>query len=255
MSDQSLIAIIPARGGSKGLPNKNLLDLNGHPLIAWSILFALASKRFSRVIVSTDSTSISSIAMFYGAEVPFLRQASLSADDSKSSDVIIDTINRCALLESDVLVLLEPTSPYRDFDDLAKLISVLSLERSKKVMSVSEAVSTSYKFQYLRGNEPQGLLKAINSDEDFAPIRRQEIPSTYYLDGSFYASTVSEFMIDPCFLGHETMSFVSNQLSSFEVDSRFDLELYRAIFAYFGPPSWYGNQPAYPKNLHVQFNT
>ena len=105
-------------------------------------------------------------------------------------------------------------------------------------MSVSEAVCTSYLFQYFR-NETETNLSPITTENSFASIRRQEISSSYFLDGAFYASTVEAFLNNPTFLDSTTKTIVSNPLSSFEVDSRFDFELYRAIFSYFGPPTWY----------------
>ena len=122
----NLIAIIPARGGSKGLPGKNLLDLSGHPLIAWSILFALEIPEFKRIIVSTDCPLIRDTAIRYKAEVPFLRESGLASDTAATSDVVIDVIKRCNLDCSDTLVLLEPTSPYRDLVDFKSLVSLVS---------------------------------------------------------------------------------------------------------------------------------
>lgn len=234
----NLIAIIPARGGSKGLPGKNLLDLSGHPLIAWSILFALEIPEFKRIIVSTDCPLIRDTAIRYKAEVPFLRESGLASDTAATSDVVLDVIKRCNLDCSDILVLLEPTSPYRDLVDFESLVSLFQEKGAAKVMSVSEAVCTSYLFQYFR-NETETNLSPITTENSFASIRRQEISSSYFLDGAFYASTVEAFLNNPTFLDSTTKTIVSNPLSSFEVDSRFDFELYRAIFSYFGPPTWY----------------
>ena len=108
-------------------------------------------------------------------------------------------------------------------------------------MSVSESVSSSYVFQYFR-SENEKTLSPVLTGGSFVSVRRQEIPSTYYLDGSFYASTVDAFLQKPGFLDATTKTVVSNPLSSLEVDSKFDLEMYRAIFSYFGPPSWYSKK-------------
>ena len=238
---ENLIAIIPARGGSKGLPGKNLLDLHGHPLIAWSILFARETGKFNRIIVSTDSSSIRDVSINYKAEAPFLRESSLACDTSPTSDVVVDVIKRCGLANSDVIVLLEPTSPYRDLGDFMSVHSLFLSDSAEKVMSVSESVSSSYVFQYFR-SENEKTLSPVLTGGSFVSVRRQEIPSTYYLDGSFYASTVDAFLQKPGFLDATTKTVVSNPLSSLEVDSKFDLEMYRAIFSYFGPPSWYSKK-------------
>jgi len=233
-----IVAIIPARGGSKGLPGKNILDLHGYPLIAWSIKFALSRDEISKVIVSTDDSKIAEVAVFYGAEVPFLRSPELAADDSSTADVVLDIIKRCQLSYSDVLLLLEPTSPYRVLSDFEQLLQLLNKHKAKKVMSVTEAVSASHMFQYFRSDETRGMLTPVSSGSNFSSSRRQDIPKSYFLDGTFYASVVEDFVRNPTFLDLTTHSFVSDSKSSFEVDSFFDLELYRSIFQYFGPPVW-----------------
>lgn len=237
----NLIAIIPARGGSKGLPGKNLLDLCGHPLIAWSILFACKTREFSRIIVSTDSPSIRAASESYGAEVPFLRASNLASDTAATSDVVLDVIERCSLDNSDIIVLLEPTSPYRDLIDFKTLHALFLSNSTKKVMSVSESVCASYVYQYFR-SETETTLSPVLTGSSFVSMRRQDISTSFYLDGSFYASTVEAFLQNPGFLDEDTKTIVSNPLSSLEVDSKIDLELYRAIFSYFGPPSWYSEK-------------
>ena len=108
-----IISIVTAREGSKGIINKNIKPLSGEPLIAWSIKFALENKYISDCIVSTDSHEIAKISEDYGAQIPFIRDKKLATDKAKTSDVIIDVIERCALSTNDIFVLLEPTSPYR----------------------------------------------------------------------------------------------------------------------------------------------
>lgn len=233
------IACIPARGGSKGLPNKNILDLHGLPLIGWSILFAHATEKFARILVSTDSPEIASISESLGAEIPFIRSPDLASDTSKSSDVVLDLINRCNLDSSDRLILLEPTSPYRSQEDFDNLVSLLEVAHAQKVMSVSEAVSSSYAFQYFLGSEGEPpLIPVLNGDKYSAP-RRQDISTSFFLDGTFYASRVDAFVDNPTFLDPSTSPLPVNKLSTFEIDSLTDLQLYRAIFAFFGPPTWY----------------
>lgn len=235
----SYIACIPARGGSKGLPEKNILDLYGIPLIGWSILFALSTKKFSRVLVSTDCPAIAQIAKSLGAEIPFLRSPKLASDTSTTSDVILDLIERCNLKSSDRLVLLEPTSPYRIHDDFDKLVALLEDKLSPKVISVSEAVSSSYAFQYFLGSKGDSPMIPILSQNNYPSPRRQDISSSFFLDGTFYASRVDAFVDNPTFLDQSTSPLVVNPLSTFEIDTLFDLQLYRAIYSYFGAPSWY----------------
>jgi len=233
-----IVAIIPARGGSKGLPNKNILDLCGYPLIYWSIKFAMSRDEIKKIIVSTDSQEIANISLSYGAEVPFLRSTDLATDNASSADVILDVISRCKLHDSDIIVFLEPTSPYRDTLDFCKLLDLLNNYKAEKVMSVSEAVCSSFMFQYHRSDEQAGKLSPVFPENNFTTVRRQDLSKSYFLDGTFYASIVRSFIENPTFLDTKTHSLIPNPLSSFEVDSFFDLQLYRSIFQFFGPPEW-----------------
>src|SRR5262245_22108602 len=112
----SVVAIVPARGGSKGIPRKNVREVGGHPLIAYSIAAGLASPLVSRVIVSTDNEEIASVARAYGAEVPFMRPAELAADDTPDLPVFIHALDWLARHENQspaIVVHLRPTSPLR----------------------------------------------------------------------------------------------------------------------------------------------
>lgn len=235
----NFIALIPARGGSKGLPKKNILDLHGHPLIAWSILFARVSKIFSRVLVSTDCQDIASVARSYGAEVPFLRSPELASDTSKTSDVILDIIDRLCLDTSDYVILLEPTSPYRDLGDLHELTTLVKSQGAKKIISVSECVSTSYSFQYFLGSNGEPPLVPVLNRDGYAAPRRQDVSQSYYLDGTFYASRVDAFIKTPGFLDASTLPLHVSRYSSYEIDDIFDLQIYRSIFSFIGPPAWF----------------
>ena len=116
-----ILAVIPARGGSKGIPGKNIKDLYGQPLISYTIQAALDCKKIDRVVVSTDSEKIAGVAKKYGADVPFLRPAALAMDTSKTIDAVIDVLER--LQETyEYVVLLQPTSPLRTAEDIEKAI-------------------------------------------------------------------------------------------------------------------------------------
>lgn len=122
-----MIAIIPARGGSKGLPGKNIKELNGKPLIAYTIECALQSKYIDHVVVSTDDPKIAAISIKYGAEVPFLRPACLATDTSMAVDNYIYTIKRLTELYNitiDSFLVLQPTSPLRQVEDIDGAVSL-----------------------------------------------------------------------------------------------------------------------------------
>ena len=125
------LAIIPARGGSKGLKNKNILKFDNKPLLAWSILAAKKSKLFSKIIVSTDSKKIAVIAKKYGAEVPFLRPKKLSSDRSKSVDLVIHALDfyKKKNLFFKNIFLLEPTSPLRDEKDIIRSFKYINKKK------------------------------------------------------------------------------------------------------------------------------
>jgi len=121
-----VIAIIPARGGSKGLPNKNIIDLAGKPLIAYSILAAHFSRYIDRVVVSTEDEKIAHVARQWGADVPFLRPIEMAGDESKVSDAISYTINQLGgYNESRAFVILFPTSPFRTPVFIDQMLEIL----------------------------------------------------------------------------------------------------------------------------------
>ena len=128
-ADRKILAVIPARGGSKGLPRKNLLPLGDRPLICWTIAAALAAKRITRVIVSTDDREIAAAAAACGCEVPFLRPPQLATDTAGSADVMRHAVDS---LEEDYdwLMLLQPTSPFRTADHIDGLAALLTMLNS-----------------------------------------------------------------------------------------------------------------------------
>ena len=231
---KNIISIITARGGSKGLINKNIRNLHGKPLIAWSVKFALENELINDCIVSTDSHKIAEIAESYGAQIPFIRDKKLASDTAKTSDVIIDLIKRCSLNPNDVFVLLEPTSPYRLHKSFEKCIEIFEKNNLRKIVSVQENASTSFRFQFFRNKDT--TLNPVISTNYANDVRRQDIEKSFFLDGSFYMSYISDFLKNPGFLEKETGSFINNYFSSFEIDSEEDLELMQAIFSCIGRP-------------------
>ena len=230
-------AVITARSGSKGLPKKNSLPLYGKPLLAWSALFAQHHPLIKRCILSTDCESLASIGRSFNCEVPFIRSPELSSDRASSSDVILDVIHQCKLTEDEIILLLEPTSPYRLFSDLDSLQELYSsYSKCNKVVSVTQAISSSYQFQYLRDAGRGGLLGSLASSFEGKYLRRQDIDSTFFLDGTFYSSRVSSFISNPSFVDDQTLSIESSYFSAFEIDLINDLLLYEAIFSQVGPP-------------------
>ncbi len=182
-----ILALIPARGGSKGVPRKNILNVAGKPLIAYSIRQALDSALINRVIVSTDDTEIARISSQYGAEVPFLRPEKYAQDLSADIDVFRHAIKWLAVnehYEPELIVHLRPTGPVRKVSLIDKSISLL-LERPDvdALRSVSLALQTPYKMWSLKNSDLMRPLLTIKDIDDCQSIGRQELPAVYWQNG------------------------------------------------------------------------
>ena len=173
------IALICARGGSKGLPGKNIRPLNGTPLIGWSIKIAKEIERVSRVIVSTDSKEIAKIALEYGAEVPFMRPENLALDNSPEWSVWRHAINYLENQQSekiDALVVLPVTAPLRSIRDVNKCIDLFEKGRTDSVITVSESNRNPYFNMIVKDSKGYSSL-VIQSDKGIT--RRQDAPQIF----------------------------------------------------------------------------
>jgi N-acylneuraminate cytidylyltransferase len=173
------IILICARGGSKGLPGKNIKPLNGIPLIGWSINIAKQIKRSSRIVVSTDSEEIAKIALKYGADVPFMRPKNLAQDDSSEWLVWRDAIR---YMENDMnenidaIIVLPVTAPLRSIDDINACIDLFEEEKVDSVITVSEANRSPY-FNMTVNND-SGYASLVISPESRI-VRRQDAPEVF----------------------------------------------------------------------------
>ena len=218
----SILAIIPARSGSKGLPGKNIIECAGKPLIAWSIEAAIKSKYISDVLVSTDTEDIASVAKIYGAWVPFLRDTLLAEDDSNMNDVVNDVLKNIDDKSIyDLVILLQPTSPLRMVQHIDDAIETYL----KKKKSDSDTLVSVYEI------DPKCLL-AFGIDEDGGNIyshfevdlvnpRRQSLPKCYSPNGSIYISSIDNFS---GFYSKNTIPFIMSKDVSIDIDYRADLE-------------------------------
>jgi len=179
-----VVCIIPARGGSKGIPRKNIKLLNGKPLIAYTIEQALKSKYIDRTIISTDDKEIANISKEYGAEVPYMRPDDLSGDNASTIDVLLHAINwlekhdKC---EFDIIVLLHATAPLRVVADINACIKMLIKESADNVFSVTEAARNPY-FNMVEVNE-KGKVKLVKKG---SYSTRQSAPTVYDMNSSIY---------------------------------------------------------------------
>ena len=218
--NKRIIGIIPARGGSKGIPKKNSKLLHDRPLIDWSIRAASNSELIDRFIVSTDSTEIADIASNSGAEVPFLRPEELATDTATTRDTLVHAVN--FLEESgdqyDYLVLLQPTSPFRRKGAIDKAIQLaINAKDVDMVVSVKETSSNPY--YVLFEEDQQGYLKS-SKNGNFQ--RRQDCPKVYEYNGSIYVIRISSLRNHPTMKFPKTLKYVMSDAESIDLDTEFD---------------------------------
>lgn len=220
------LAIIPARGGSKGIPHKNIVNLCGKPLIAYSIeagLQAMKNGDIQKLIVSTDDSRIAEVARTYGAEVPFLRPAELAADTSKSVDFMLHAIFFYEEKDEifDDVVLLQPTSPLRTGDDISNALRIYEKEHAESLVSCFEEESISeYNTYYLQGNKGMPLKKEHNQGK-----RRQEIPRLYARNGAIFITSVPYLKRAKLVIGDVPAVYVMDKMRSANIDTLFDLKM------------------------------
>lgn len=227
-NNKKILAIIPARGGSKGLPNKNIKPLCGKPLIGWSIEQAQASKYIDEIFVSTDSAEIASVAESFGIKVPFLRPAELATDTSPSSGFVLHTIDyyRSQGQEFDYILLLEPTSPLRDVADINTAIEqLLNHKTAKSIVGVSKVEATHPAF--LVNLSKEGLLEPYLGE--MKALRRQELNDLYFFEGSLYLSDINFYMKEHTFYHHLTLPYIVPKYKAYEIDDIVDFYIVERI--------------------------
>jgi N-acylneuraminate cytidylyltransferase/CMP-N,N'-diacetyllegionaminic acid synthase len=219
-----LIAIIPARGGSKGLPGKNIKLLNGKPLISYTIEEALSSKFIKRVIVSTDDPKIAEVAMSFGAEVPFMRPAELASDNSKAIDTYIYTVEKLMIDTgkpiNDFVVLL-PTAPLRTSGDIDKAIEIYISKNAETVISVVEAVHPPTWYKKITD---EGKLMDLFENVDNS-LNRQESKKTYLPNGSIYIFDYKSLKKNNSYYNELTFPYVMDWEKSIDIDTIIDFKL------------------------------
>ena len=222
---KNILGLIPARGGSKGLPRKNIKPLLGKPLIAWTIEEALASKYLDRLIVSTDDKEIAEISKKYGAEVPFIRPKELAEDNAKGIDVALHAIDWLKKNDKqkqyDLLMLLQPTSPLRTTEDIDKAIELLFLKDAKAIVSVCEVDHYPLWSNTLPEN---GCMKDFIRKE-IMNKNRQELPIFYRLNGCIYLAYCSYLQKQRSFFGEKSFAYIMPKERSIDIDGEIDFRL------------------------------
>jgi CMP-N,N'-diacetyllegionaminic acid synthase len=203
-----VLGLIPARGGSKGVPRKNIRHLHGKPLLGYTAEAALQSRRLTRVVLSTEDDEIANVGRQYGLDVPFLRPQNLAMDSSPTLDVVIHALK--SLDEAgdtfDSVCLLQPTNPFRRTVDIDNCIELFERSGADSVISVLP-VPAEYNPGWVYWQDEEGRL-LISTGDDEPVTRRQDLPNAYHRDGSVYVTRTETILArnslyGDCVLGYE----------------------------------------------------
>ena len=217
-----ILALIPARGGSKGIPRKNIKLLGGKPLIAWTIEAALASQLIDAVVVSTDDAEIACISRAYGAQVPFLRPQELARDDTPGILPALHALDQ--LPEFDVIVLLQPTSPLRTTSDIDHCIRLAQTHNARSVVSVVEPKNHP---NWMFSLDPEQRLCKLTND----PIgtRRQDLTPVYALNGAVYYAHADWLRQHNTFMHTDTLGYIMPKERSLDIDTPLDWKMLELV--------------------------
>lgn len=223
INDKSVLAVIPARGGSKGIPRKNIKELCGKPLIAWTIEEGLKSKYIDRLIVSTENEEIAEISKKYGAEVPFLRPEELSRDDTPGIEPIIHSIKwlkEHSQIEYDYICVLQCTSPFRRSRHIDEALEILINKNGDCIVSVCESEISPYWMKKIEN----GIMKDFIENVQFY-VRRQDLPKIYRLNGAIYIGKTSFVLKNKNWYGDNTLPYIMQKSDSIDIDDMLDFKI------------------------------
>ena len=224
------MGLIPARGGSKGLPRKNLRPLLGKPLIAWTIEQAKKSRLLDAVIVNTDDEEIAAVSRTYGAEVPFLRPPELASDASPVIDTLLHAFDRLASegREFDYLALLEPTSPLRKDDDIDNAITQLIENESRAESLVSVGNIALEHPAFAKQISPEGMMQPyLNGDAKLS--MRQDLPKSYFPYGVIYLAKIPVIRKTKHPYPEKVLSFPIERWQNYEINDLWDFLCVEAV--------------------------
>lgn len=216
-----ILAVVPARGGSKALPGKNLLPLGRLPLVAHTILAAKRARTLDRILLSTDSPEIAKVGKRYRIEIPFLRPADLATDEVPMAPVLAHAVNWVEKDQGkpvDILVLLQPTSPLRQPRHIDAGVRLLLRSGAESVVGLCKARHNPYWMWVIRNGNVERLFP-----EGAKFRRRQELPAVYRVNGAFYASRRHVIMEQGQILGKTIRGLIMTEEESIDIDSALDL--------------------------------
>ena len=218
IAHRSVLAVIPARGGSKGVPGKNIREVAGRPLIAWTILAARASRYIDRLILSSDDPEIIEVARQWGCEAPFVRPAELATDEAPGTAPLVHALE--AIPGFDYAVLLQPTSPLRAAEDIDACIAFCAEREAPSVVSVTRSDKhPAWMYELDQGRLRPALGQVPDSK------RRQDMSPVYSLNGAVYVIAAEPFRRHPAILTEQTLGFPMPAERSIDIDTPLDLEI------------------------------
>ena len=219
-----ILAVIPARGGSKAIKNKNITELAGRPLLQWTIEAAEKSKYIDRFVLSSDDPQIQIVAESLGCEVPFTRAAHLATDEASTIDVLLDALER--VNGFDVVVLLQPTSPFRtakDIDSCLELMIRHGAPAAVSLCAVQDHPALVFKFQNDKKITPFLSIPPNQS------LRRQDLPAAFKLNGAVYIANIPWLIKNRTFTATESVGYIMPDSRSIDIDDAQDLSLARQL--------------------------
>ena len=220
-----ILAIIPARGGSKGVPRKNIVNINNIPLIGYTINAALKSNKLTDVVVSTDDAEIAEISRDLGAQVPLIRPIDLASDQAQSSPVIEHAVHFMENIKGfkyDAVLMLQPTSPLRTSKHINESLDLFTSQDCDSVVSiVSVGGNHPFRMKRLIGDQ---LINYI--DQGFWDMRpRQSLPDVYIRNGAIYLIKRNVFMQNQQLIGDRCLGYIMNDYESTNIDTPIDLKI------------------------------
>lgn len=220
----SLLALVPARGGSKGIPKKNVMPIAGKPLLAWTIEAALSAGSVDEVVVSTEDEEIAGVARHYGGLVPFMRPVELSGDEVSAVDVALHAIEWAENIKGkrpEYLLLLQPTSPLRTAEDIDGAVALAFSREAESVVSVCECDKHPF---WTRRIAADGRLDPL-FEVPAGNVPRQQLPTAYAFNGALYVTRIDALVEKRTFVTDRTLAYVMPRERSIDIDTPFDARI------------------------------
>jgi len=226
-NEVKILGLIPARGGSKGIPKKNIKSFDGNPLISYSIKNSLSSKFITHTVVSTESKEIADIALYYGAMVPFLRPKKLASDDATDLPVMSHAIEwfKSNKIIFDYMVFLRPTNVFRTSIDIDNAIEKIIGSGLDSVRSISKVGYSPY---WMKKTSDEKLIDFM--DPKYSETRRQELPTVYQANGAVDVIDIKTIELKSSRYGDNIGYYLMDDISRTDIDSQLDFDVAEILF-------------------------